>query len=150
MRSIRLFVLIGALSCAVACGDVAGPEMAERYVLRSIDGDALPAVFRDGDFATLSIFADTLFLAVDGTGYEVQLLESISKADGQAHTYTSVSDLEYAVTDGNISVAYECPDMASCIAPPHLVGAVTITGIVFDVALGRVPLQFERLDNDRE
>ncbi len=146
----RLIFLVGALSCAVACGGVVGPDIAERYVLRSIDDDPLPAVFRDGDFATLSIIADTLFLAVDGTGYEVQLLESMSKTDGQAHTYTSVSDLEYTVTDGNISVAYECPDMASCIAPPHLVGAVTITGIVFDFALGRVPLRFERLDNDSE
>jgi hypothetical protein len=148
MRNIRLFAVLGTLNCAVACGDIAGPEIAERYVLRSIDGDPLPAVFRDGDFATLSIIADTLFLAVDGTGYEVQLLESISKADGHSHAYSSVSDLEYTVTDGNISVAYECPDMASCIAPPHMVGAITITGIVFDVALGRVPLQFERLDND--
>ena len=150
MRSMRLILPIGALTCAVACSEVAGPDIAERYVLRSIDDDPLPAVFRDGDFATLSIIADTLFLAVDGTGHEVQLLESISKADGQAHTYTSVSDLEYTVTDGNISVAYECPDMASCIAPPHLVGAVTITGIVFDFALGRVPLRFERLDDDPE
>jgi hypothetical protein len=148
MTSIRLLSAVGVLSCVVACGDAAGPELAERYVLRSIDGDALPAVFREGDFATLSIIADTLFLAVDGSGYEVQLLESLSKADGQSHTYTSVSELEYSVTDGNITVAYECPDVASCIAPPHLVGAVTITGIVFDVALGRVPLQFERLDDD--
>ncbi len=146
MSSTRLLLWSGLIGALIACGEPAGPSTGEIYVLRSIDGDALPALFRDGDFATLSIIADTLFLAADGTGREVQLLEMVSRADGSSHTYTSDVDLEYTVTNGDIEVAYECPDMASCIAPPHLTGAVTITGIVFDFALGRVPLQFERLD----
>jgi len=148
MRILKPFLLAALSSGLVACTEVAGPEVDETYVLRSVAGDALPALFRDGDFATLNIIADTLFLVSDGTGYEVQLFEMVSKADGSSHTYTSVSNLDYAVADGNIEISYECPDLASCIEPPHLTGAVTITGIVFDFALGRVPLQFERLDND--
>jgi hypothetical protein len=147
MRGIWLASLVGAVVGFVGCGsDAAAPEIAQAYVLRSVAGDPLPAVFRDGDFTTLHLLADTLFLRTDGTGYEVRLQELVDKSDGSTNRYTSENNLEYTLQDGRIEIAYECADMGSCIAPPHLAGAVTITGIVFDLSLGRVPLLFERLD----
>ena len=147
MRITHLVLLLGAAGGLMACSETAGPEYAEMYVLRSIADDPLPAVYRDGDFATLHILADTLFLANDGTGQEVRLSEMVDKADGSANRYTSVTDFDYVLANGEIEIAYECADMGSCIAPPHLAGAVTITGIAVDVSLGRVPLLFERLDH---
>jgi len=147
MRRSYQMLLVSACSGFLACSEATGPDIAETYVLRSVAGDPLPAVFRDGDFATLHMLADTLFLAADGTGYEVQLSEMVDKASGSRNRFTSVINLDYTVVDGRIEIAYECADMGSCIAPPHLAGPVTITGIVFDVSLGRAPLSFERLDS---
>jgi len=147
MRRSYQVLLVSACSGLLACSEATAPDIAETYVLRSVAGDPLPAVFRDGDFATLHILADTLFLAADGTGYEVQLSEIVDKASGSRSRFTSVINLDYAVVEGQIEISYECSDGGSCIAPPHLAGAVTITGIVFDLSLGRVPLSFERLDS---
>jgi len=147
MRIIHLVLLVGTAGGLVACSEAAGPEYAEVHVLRSVAGDPLPAVYRDGDFATLHILADTLFLANDGTGREVRLSETVDKGDGSTNRYTSVTNFDYVLANGRIEIAYECADMGSCIAPPHLAGAVTITGIAVDLSLGRVPLLFERLDH---
>jgi hypothetical protein len=146
MRSIHLVLLVSAAGGLIACGETTGPEYTEAYVLRSVADDPLPAVFRDGDFATIYVLADTLYLAGDGTGYEKRLSELVDKADGSTNRFTSVTNFDYVLAAGRIEIAYECADMGSCIAPPHLAGAVTITGIAVDVSLGRVPLLFERLD----
>jgi hypothetical protein len=146
MRGSYLTILLTAACGLTSCGESTEPEVAEAYVLRSIADDQLPAVFRDGDFATLWILADTLFLADDGTGYEARLSEMVDKADGSTNRFTSETNFDYELANGRIEISYECADMGSCIAPPHLAGAVTITGLVCDMSLGRVPLQFERLD----
>ncbi len=145
MRRIHLILLLGAVAGLAACSDATGPEYAEAYVLRSVAGDPLPAVFRDGDFATLYVLADTLFVTDDGTGYEKRLSEMVDKADGSVNRFSSTTKFDYVIDGGRLEIAYECADMGSCIAPPHLAGAVTITGLVCDVSLGRVPLLFERL-----
>lgn len=147
MRGSYLTILLTAACGLASCGESTEPEVADAYVLRSVAGDQLPAVFLDGDFATLRILADTLFLKEDGTGYEARLSEMVDKADGSTNRYSSETNLDYVLANGRIEISYECADMGSCIAPPHLAGAVTITGLVCDVSLGRVPLLFERLDD---
>jgi hypothetical protein len=146
MRRGYLPLLLTAACGLASCGESTKPEVAEAYVLRSIAGDQLPAVFSDGDFVTLRILADTLFLAADGTGYEARLSEMVDKANGSTNRFSSETNFDYLVANGRIEISYECADMGSCIAPPHLAGAVTITGLACDVSLGRVPLLFERLD----
>lgn len=147
MRGSYLTILLSAACGLPSCAESTEPEVAEAYVLRSVAGEQLPAVFLDGDFATLRILADTLFLKEDGTGYEARLSEMVDKADGSTNRYSSEANLDYLLANGRIEISYECADMGSCIAPPHLAGAVTITGLVCDVSLGRVPLLFERLDD---
>jgi len=140
-------LLLATAACGVAsCGESTRPEVAEAYVLRSIAGDQLPAVFSDGDLATFLILADTLFLADDGTGYEARLSEIVDKTNGSTNRFSSEDNFDYVLENGRIEISYECADMGSCIAPPHLAGAVTITGLACDMSLGRVPLLFERLD----
>jgi hypothetical protein len=147
MRCSYLPLLLTATCSLASCGESTAPEVAEAYVLRSVAGEQLPAVFLDGDFATLRILADTLFLAEDGTGYEARLSEMVDKADGSTNRYSNETNLDYVLANGRIEISYECADMGSCIEPPHLAGAVTITGLLCDVSLGRVPLLFERLDD---
>jgi len=146
MRGGYLPLLLTVLCGLASCRESTTPEVAEAYVLRSVAGEQLPALFRDGDLAALWILADTLFLAEDGTGYEARLSEMVDKADGSTNRFTSRTNFDYAQANGRIEISYECADMGSCIAPPHLAGAVTITGLACDVSLGRVPLLFERLD----
>jgi hypothetical protein len=144
---------IAALA-AFACSEKQEPtgtaelRLSETYVLRTIDGDAVPALFTDNDFATQRIVADTLILASRGMGREVQVVEVLDKTTGEETSYTATYDLTFTVDDGRIEIAYECNDViifASCIAPPHLVGVVGSTGLLFDRALGRTPLAFERI-----
>lgn len=153
MSQIRSVVVIAALA-AFGCSEKQEPtgtaelRRSETYVLRTIDGDPVPAVFNDSEIATERLLADTLILDHGGTGREVQLREVLDKTTGVMNTYTVTNDLTFSVQDGRIEIAYECNDViifASCIAPPHLVGVVGSTGLLFDHALGRTPLAFERI-----
>jgi hypothetical protein len=91
------------------------------------------------------LLADTLFLADDGTGREVQRVQLLDNAARLMEEYTTDTNLEYTFEGGRLEIAYECADSGSCIAPPHLAGVRTDLGLEFDLALGRVPLVFERL-----
>jgi hypothetical protein len=144
MRNAALPALVLAAAC-IGCGETAASAAGDTYVLRSIAGDALPAVFTESDAVRVRILADTLVLADDRTGHEVQRLETLTAVDGSLHTYRSVVTLTWSVRDGRLEIAYDCPDFASCIAPPHLAGAATAAGLTFDQSLGRAPLVFERI-----
>lgn len=129
----------------VACGEPAAIAEGETYVLRSIAGDLVPAVFTESDMVRVRILADTLELAEDHTGREVQHLETFTTVDGSLDTYRSVVSLTWSMRDGRMTIAYDCPDFAACIEPPHLAGTATVTGVTFDFSLGRTPLVFERV-----
>lgn len=140
---------VALVAAAVSgCSDAAAPEDSGVYVLRSISGNDVPAVFRENDFTTLHILADTLVLFDDGFGRETWLFESVDKSDGSTHSYADKSELEYTESSGRIEIAYKCDDLALCIAPPHLVGFFTGSGLEFDVSLGFVPLVFDRTGGD--
>ncbi len=145
MRPAAIVAGIILATAPVGCGEPAAIVTGEAYVLRSIAGEAVPAVFAESDMVRVRILADTLVLAEDRTGYEVQRLETLTKTDGSLETYRSVMSLTWSVRDGRLAIAYDCPDFASCIEPPHLVGRATGTGVVFDYSLGRTPLVFERV-----
>lgn len=129
----------------VACGEPTAIAGGETYVLRSIAGDPVPAVFTESEMVRVRILADTLELAADRTGREVQYRETFTTVDGSLDTYRSVVSLTWSVRDGRMTIAYECPDFAVCIEPPHLAGTATSAGVTFDYSLGRTPLVFERV-----
>jgi len=150
-RSMVVIAALAVLGCSPEREPTGTAELrlSETYVLRTIAGDAVPAVFTDHEFATRRILADTLVLANRGMGREVQVLEFLDKTTGEVTTHTATYDLTFTVDDGRIEIGYECNDViiiASCIAPPHLAGMVGSTGILFDLALGRTPLAFDRID----
>lgn len=145
MKSASLVAGIVLATAPVACGEPAAIAGGEAYELRSIAGDGLPAVFTESDAVRVRIAADTLVLAEDRTGHEVQHLETLTTADSTLETYRSVVSLTWSVRADRLTIAYDCPDFASCIEPPHLAGTVTGAGVTFDYSLGRTPLVFERL-----
>ncbi len=145
LHQIMLSVLLAAAS---GCGDALEPGTYDEYVLRSIAGEPPPAIFVDHEGGTLRILADTLFLTADGTGREVQRLEFTDKAEGSVQVFTAGNELTYTTEEGRLEITYECNDVitvTSCVAPPHLVGSFTPTGLRFTFSLGRAPLEFERV-----
>jgi len=145
MRRAAALATIALAAALVGCGDPAASAAGETYVLRSIAGDAIPAVFNESDAVQVRILADTLVLAESGIGHESQRVETLTQGDGSLDTYDVAVQLTWIIREGRLEIAYECPDFASCIAPPHLAGTVTASGLAFDISLGRAPLIFERL-----
>ena len=146
--SLRQITLAVVLAAASGCGAVLEPGTYDEYVLRFVAGEPLPAIFVDHEGGTLRILADTLFLTADGTGREVQRLEFTDKAEGAVQAFTAANELTYTAEDGRLEITYECNDVfiaTSCVAPPHLVGLFTPTGLRFTFSLGRAPLEFERV-----
>ena len=136
---------LAALGTA-ACGDPAGPaDVADTYVLRSIAGNALPAVAYTTPGLTSRVLADTLRLRADGTGSATRTAVLDPPAADAGVPYTVTSDLTYAVVGGRVQVTYACPPNASCVAGPHLVARREGGGLVAERALAeRVPQVYAR------
>ena len=142
MRTFHLAVVAFVLGC----GDPVEPLAFEDYVLRTIDGDPLPAVFIDNAAVATWILTDTLHLVEDGTGWRRTLTLLVIPGGNPSERLSSLeTPLTHRVVSGRVEIELACEDTASCIAPPHLAGDRTPSGLRFDVALGRVPLVFERL-----
>ncbi len=72
-------------------------------------------------------------------------LRRVTDARG-TRSYTTESPFSVEFVEGRIQIAFDCPDFASCVAPPHFVGYETDMGITFDESLGAAPLVFERIE----
>jgi hypothetical protein len=132
-------VALAALGFA-ACSDSNAPGLDGRvYVLRSIDGIALPAPYAENPQLDSRMFADTLVLRDDGTGdWRTVVEESVGGAKQHVVETLTWTGTTY------IEIAFTCPPGADCIAPPHLAGDVTPGGILFTVSkVTRAPLDFQ-------
>jgi hypothetical protein len=133
-----------ALAAVTACADplAIGPEdVAGTYVLRTVRGEPLPAVFWESDVTQLRVLADTLRLNADGTGNEVWVLEfSGQYASGPGR---SESALQFQLRDGRLEGAYLCSGFCLGVVQP-IRGELTSSGLRLHVAKhGDGPLEFE-------
>lgn len=144
----RSVLLLAALT---ACSDSTSPEppdIAEVvgvYELKSIDGVPLPAPYAlpTSSYAAHRL-SSTLTLLDDGTG----TWEAVSEDDATGETTPESSTLTWELDGANLSVTFDCPGLASCIAGPHLAGTVAdITFTVTASPLMRVPQVYEVLPN---
>jgi hypothetical protein len=120
--------------------DVAG----ERYVLRSIAGIALPAPYAQNPQHNARILADTLILREDGTGEWRALIEQSLNGP----TNTARIEVTFTQDGDDIAVSFVCPDLASCVAPPHYVGEALSGGDRIEFRTSRVtraPLIYARI-----
>ena len=127
-----------------------GPSSVARvYVLRTVAGEALPAVLLDNEHATIVSLADTIWLEADGSGVEVATERSTDKGSGmEPIVRRDERPFTYRLERDRIEIDFECNDVIirSCVAPPHLLGALTEARLSFYYALyPRLPLEYERI-----
>jgi hypothetical protein len=138
---IRLIYALAVV--AGSCRSTTEP-LGEVYVLRSIAGVPMPAPYAPNlEFSARKI-ADTLFLGADGTGDAHTVMEE--SLGGRVFTFNE--GVTYTRRGNDVEVSYECPPnaLALCVAPPHLIGKVTATGIQFvESRVSRAPLVYERV-----
>jgi hypothetical protein len=153
---LRRIVFCAALpSLAVlACSSVIvdeGPEVEGRYVLRTVAGDPVPAVAAAHEGVTVTLIADTIILHRGGMGSETHLTTTDSPRSIANPSYDRtrpvVSSFLWQRRGDALVIEFHCPDMASCIAPPHRTGHFTATGLELDYAIQwRTPLVYERVE----
>lgn len=116
-------VLALSIALASGCSDSSGPVPAsETFVLRQVEQDPLPTVMAQNEFFVIRVLSDTIRLAQDGTGTISGVRESVplqgGTGDGPVHIETT---LHYRVLGDQIQMDFDCPDLATCIAGPHLI-----------------------------
>lgn len=149
MRLISL-AWIGLALCACRSERSTAPlgTLTGTYVLRSINGVALPAMGNGASMTDFTMIADTLHLYDSGQGVEV----SVTTRAGVAGTRVQSERFRTSwPSAGTLEIAYYCADgdpapLASCIAAPHHQGAFTATGLTLSASvLYRAPLMYERV-----
>lgn len=131
-RAATVLVLSLAALLAVGCDSdpIAPSDVAGTYVLLSIDGDALPAPagYQGPADESITVIADTLRLAANGSGSLVRVEEPSS--DEQTR-YRFETALHYQATEGGIAITFDCPGNALmvCIAGPHMTARLGATGL---------------------
>ena len=136
-----------ALLAGSACGDPLDPgAFSDTYVLTSVAGEPLPTVLTENEIWRFRVVSDVLVLNGDGTGHRATAGEGQRlDLDQPAESVEWRVDLTYRVDDARIVIDYVCDDVASCIAPPHLIARPTPTGLRAESRIGeRQPLVYER------
>jgi hypothetical protein len=154
--------MLAALSSCLSLTAVAGlllgcrsstepqPASTTTYVLQRVAGDPLPAVLVTNEVVEIRVFSDTIRLKGDGTGTISGVQESIpltpgTPAEGPRHI---TSPIHYQITPTQIEIAFDCPDLANCIPPPHLLATVRSDGLQVrwgPQLQGRDPLDYVRV-----
>jgi hypothetical protein len=150
-RSVSLFTVVGAAAACASNGDPLTPDggvvgAGVVYVLRSVAGAPLPAVWIRSESVTITVRADTIRLFSGGRGGRIVVAEYDEAVPSDPRVRRETADLEFARTGDRIELSFACPDLALCVAPPHFLGRVTPEGLVFDHALNyRTPLRYQRV-----
>lgn len=116
--------LTAAVLALAACGD--GPTAARAsldgtWVLRTVDGAALPAVTQEGGGLRYTLLADTLRLSHDGTAHRVQVVRQQNAAPRPFlpadTTYALRLTRPYTLRGRTLTVGEreDCPPNASCL-----------------------------------
>lgn len=117
-------LLLLSLGCS---GALTGPAPEGRFVLQSIDGDPVPAVWVAHAAGVTEILADTLWLDTASRGSRSVIYRS-TEAGGTPNTYRAEESFTHTRVDGRIEISIDCRDVivrtASCVAPPHMVGRI--------------------------
>ena len=143
--SAQIAVLV-FLTSLTACDDppLRPQDVAGTYVLRSVRGDPVPAIFWESEQSQLHVLADTLRLHVDGTGTEVWLLQSTGLyASGPDRRERS---LTFHIRNGRIEATYPCGPAENCAGVITLRGQLTGSELHAEVhPHGAGPIVFERV-----
>jgi len=133
-----------SLVAALSCGEPTAPlDTGGTYALVRIAGEALPAPSFESEFVRVASVADTLRFYPDGTGSSAVVQRVELPPGGAPEEMRFASPFHYRVDGVRVEIDFDCPPNASCVAPPHMVGRLTSTGIRFDFVLqSRVPQDY--------
>ena len=145
MTTRRFWFLVVAAALAGCSSSLEPFDLGQVYVLETIQGKALPAEYAANPDFHARMLADTLILGDDGTGEWRATIESDTPGGAPRQEH---SDLTYERSGLVISISLVCPNnaLASCIAPPHLVGTIGETAItIAESRITRQPLVYRRV-----
>ena len=111
-------VVLLALSLSGCSEDLNG----ERFVLESLGGHLLPAVEFDTGEERFVVEAETLAFTSSHRGRRSRRVR-VDDAGGVISTTLSATDgFAYELDGVDVSVTFDCPPDANCVAGPHLLG----------------------------
>src|SRR4051812_24025985 len=117
-------ILLPAL-LLISCKSTTAPPLAGAiYVLDSVAGVPLPARYSEVPSVGDVIESDSLALTSTGNGERrthYVTPEGEHHSFGATFTYTRMLD--------SIEIVFSCPPGALCIAPPHLAGRLSTSGL---------------------
>jgi hypothetical protein len=129
-----------ALSCS---GPTEPRHIAAAFALVRIAGEALPTYAYVTPGFPSTVIADTLRMNLDGTGASVSVERREPPAPDAPQLHRNESTFQYRIEGARVEISFDCPPLASCVAPPHMVGRLTGDGIRFDYVLSaRVPQDY--------
>ncbi|MEX2179944.1 MAG: hypothetical protein WD801_14615 [Gemmatimonadaceae bacterium] len=116
---------MAALLVVLGCTPTEPRPVEAEFVAQSVGGESLPALVVSGEFATITLLADTIRIYRDGTGFRVTVVHAVTDyveipETGPVKRYENT--FSYRYVDGVFELEYPCPDVASCVAPPHFTG----------------------------
>jgi hypothetical protein len=135
-------IAFGFAVLSVSCSAATVPaETGALYVLQSVAGQSLPAVFADDILSRYVMAADSLWLRTDGTGKQITADSTwCGRCVGTQERHGRVArEFTYAIRAGEIELRYvvECndtPGMSGSCAPNNPVfGEFAATGITLGV-----------------
>jgi hypothetical protein len=133
-----------ASSVALSCTSSTEPQhIGASFALVRIAGDALPTYAYITPGFPSKVLGDTLRFHPDGTGASVSVERTEPPAPNAPQTFRHESTFHYRIAGGRVEIGFDCPPLASCVAPPHMLGSLTSDGIRFDYVLtARVPQDY--------
>ena len=119
--------VLAAAVLIMGCSDpLRSAEVAGTYVLRTIDGDSLPATQGSSgpltDY-TIVVVADTLRLAPDGSGTLITIEDVVHEGSGgEVERVRLDATLHFSTTDDRVEITFLCPPNAlmNCAPGPHM------------------------------
>jgi len=70
------------------------------------------------------IESETLVFSSDSKGYDIERGAFLQES-GQPSAFRNATEIIWRLREGKTEVTFVCPDLASCIAGPHLSGVVS-------------------------
>lgn len=137
--------VLGAAASITACGDATtGPSRALGiYVLRSVDGQALPYVLFASGGDTTSVLDESLAFSTSGHATRITTTRSVVSGGGPAQVSSSTQSVTYTVDGGLIVVQAVCPPNASCVVPEH--GTISETELALSHGAGTPVWRYARV-----
>ena len=150
--SVRLLPTVAILpALTLACNESLGPRNAAgTYVLRQVEQDPLPTTLSANEFFAVRVISDTIRMRSDGTGTISGVREAVPLqpgVPGDGPVYIT-SNIRFKAVGDQLEIEYECPDLALCVPPPHLIAQVLQDGLTArwgPSMSGRSPLVYEQV-----